>query len=660
MAGPEGLRGRRAGLRGAVTVCGLVASAVVLALCLVGRPRAGGRTELAYDGPYDTPPVTWYYPATDTNTNTLGYTWDNAQMQNTEVVYEPGMMTDHGIARTTEDTVGFLTGETTTAYPLGTGIEYQNGAETVAGLAGKRPLHPATLKFMASRDQAAANGWPAKFQSLADDNGLDDMEEALKAAKGKDSISGKEDMLTKKLDAAFAAINGGGNSMKLHHSHKSYSDLDAEMEDMRLSDDLVDAAKPARSHRGRGAGRPSRAMPTKSKKQSLAFSVDPYEVDTSAPTSAKVTVNGNTAMQMSYSSSNVEGPSVTNLAGSADTGGPKWSTGNVQLQSPALMVNQLPPPLPAPGPMMHMPMYPGQPPYSFHVNHGGYPPSVKGEIWSYSDTNGNKNGPSHWGTLSESWGVCRVGMNQSPINVELNVRRDDQLKMLRWLGPNDPYQATVISPLYKNVLTIEGLQGSMMVSGLKMELKSATIHTPSEHKLQGRRMPGEIQFLHEAAVGGEGVKLVVSVFLEIGVTTAPFLQNIMQAVGQFLGTYNVDSGGLAGSYVYPTIGQDVKPPVWYNTGQMAEDVLGAGSNYANYFTYYGSLTRPPCSEGVTWIILKTPVLISPDHHSDLLYEQGYTARPTQPLYNREVYDTATGHHGSGVNNGFQSPDIRGW
>ena len=73
------------------------------------------------------------------------------------------------------------------------------------------------------------------------------------------------------------------------------------------------------------------------------------------------------------------------------------------------------------------------------------------------------------------------------------MRRDDKLKMLRWVGPNDPYQATVISPLYKNVLTIEGLRGSMMVSGLKMELKSATIHTPSEHKLQGRRMPGEIQ-----------------------------------------------------------------------------------------------------------------------------------------------------------------------
>ena len=464
----------RSARSGVASIAAVAVSALVLAVCLVGTPAR--RDELAYDGPFDTPPVTWYYPATSNNVNTLGYTWDNAQMQNTEVVYEPGMMTDQGIAHTTEDTVGFLTGETTTAYPLGTGIEYQNGEETVAGLAGKRPLHPATLKFIKSRDEAAANGSPATFQSLADSDGVNEMDEALKAAKGKDSISGKEDMLTKKLDAAFDSINGK-SAMKLHHAHKSYSDLDAEMEDMRLSDDLVGAAgsAQARSRRGRRLGRRGQGMKAKSKKQSLAYSVDPYEVNPSAQTSAKVEVNGDTAMQMSYSSGNIAGPSVTNLADSDDTSGPKWSTGNVQLQSPALMVNQLPPPLPAPSAMMHMPMYPGQPPYSFHVNHGGYPPSVKGEIWSYSDSNGNKNGPSYWGKLRRSWGVCRVGMNQSPINVELNVRRDDKLKMLRWLGPNDPYQATVISPLYKNVLTIEGLKGSMMVSGMKMELKSGEL-----------------------------------------------------------------------------------------------------------------------------------------------------------------------------------------
>lgn len=402
----------------AVAAGGLVLSAVVLACCLVGSLRQdelfqqGGRgarqQQLAYDGMYDTPPVTWYYPAGSSNENTLGYTWNNAEMQNTAVTYEPGMMTDHGIAHTTEDTIGFATGETTTAYPFGTGIEYQNQVEMYSGLASKRPLHPATLKFIKARDQ-----------SLADITGVDDMEEALKSAKGKDIISGKEDLLTKKLDAAFDAINGDGSEkLVVKPGSKSYSDMDEEMEDMRLSDDLLDAADSTKA-KGRRGRKSARGIKIARKGQQLyggQYQVDPYQVDPNAPTSAKVEVNGDTAMQMSYASNNIAGPATVNLAKSDDTSGPHWSTqGDVQMQSPALLYNQLPPPLPAPGPMMHMPMYPGQPPYSFHVNHGGYPPSVKGEIWSYSDTNGNSNGVcarthAHTRTQTRTYicNTCRV------------------------------------------------------------------------------------------------------------------------------------------------------------------------------------------------------------------------------------------------------------
>ena len=106
---------------GALWVC-------ILLLCLVnhlhidsatgllqrrwGKGPFARQQQLAYDGPYDTPPVTWYYPATTNNENTLGYTWDKADMQNTAVTYEPGIMN-----------------------PLGSGIEYQNQEEMHPGLA---------------------------------------------------------------------------------------------------------------------------------------------------------------------------------------------------------------------------------------------------------------------------------------------------------------------------------------------------------------------------------------------------------------------------------------------------------------------------------------------------------------------------------------------
>ena len=61
------------------------------------------RDILAYDGPFHTPPVTWYHTTSSTNENTLGSTWNNAEMQNTAVAYMPGMMTDHGTATSTVD-----------------------------------------------------------------------------------------------------------------------------------------------------------------------------------------------------------------------------------------------------------------------------------------------------------------------------------------------------------------------------------------------------------------------------------------------------------------------------------------------------------------------------------------------------------------------------
>lgn len=88
-----------------------------------------------------------------------------------------------------------------------------------------------------------------------------------------------------------------------------------------------------------------------------------------------------------------------------------------------------------------------------------------------------------------------------------------------------------------------------------------------------------------------------------------------------------------------------QPAMWFSTAELSEGVLGLGSNYANYFTYSGSLSEPPCTEGVTWIMMKTPVTISADDYAVLASLQGATARPTQALNGRAVYETATGEPG---------------
>eukprot|EP00287_Rhodomonas_sp_CCMP768_P003020 CAMPEP_0196739824 /NCGR_PEP_ID=MMETSP1091-20130531/26402_1 /TAXON_ID=302021 /ORGANISM="Rhodomonas sp., Strain CCMP768" /LENGTH=134 /DNA_ID=CAMNT_0042084607 /DNA_START=12 /DNA_END=416 /DNA_ORIENTATION=+ len=112
-----------------------MAAAFLLALSATSSVLKPSRSmliqqKLAYDGPYDTPPVTWYYPANTgtyfTGENKLGYEWNDVEYQWPSVTYEPGVMTDRGIASTTADTIGYDTGPTTAAYPLGLGGDEGN------------------------------------------------------------------------------------------------------------------------------------------------------------------------------------------------------------------------------------------------------------------------------------------------------------------------------------------------------------------------------------------------------------------------------------------------------------------------------------------------------------------------------------------------------
>ncbi|EKX45421.1 hypothetical protein GUITHDRAFT_138994 [Guillardia theta CCMP2712] len=577
-------RGRQAMVAAAVAATALLVL-IALASSSLSLSRTNllgsGRMMLAYDGMYDTPPVTWYFPGSQQE-NTLGYTWNNVEYQTPTTTYTPGIVTQDGIAMTTADTIGFLTGPTSTAYPFGTNVEYQSYKSKARSMLAEQ------------RDDFG------RFEQLSD---------AALAKEFRNIRAGHKDDFTRKLDKYFDrhrqtfASTGASNKQERKSKDSNTGGLEK-----LLSPASWDAPSS-----------PSKKKNTR--KQSL-MKIDPFEYDVHSPEKAD----------------NVLGNGYVNVAPSGSSSNQFVFQNDVQYQSPAVGANTQ---------LNAYPAYP-TPAYSFHVNHGGWLPNVDGEIWAYS----GKKGPNHWGDIKGSYGVCANGQNQSPINFELNVLRDDNLKMLRWVGPTDPYEVTLISPLYKNVITVEGLQGTMVVNDEEVELKYAQIHTPSEHRLQGRQTAGEIQFYHTSK-GSSDVKVVVSAFLEVGPYTASSLQTIMDGVGGFEGTYNLDANGLAGSYVYPRYGQDVKPSIWFDTAKMAEDVLGAGSNYANYYTYYGSLTAPPCTEGVTWIVLKTPVLISPNHHADLLYEQGYTARPTQRLYDREVYDTATGR-----SLGFQSPS--GW
>lgn len=264
--------------------------------------------------------------------------------------------------------------------------------------------------------------------------------------------------------------------------------------------------------------------------------------------------------------------------------------------------------------------------------------------WSYG---GDGHGPAHWAKL-RNWGLCGSGTHQSPINLELNVKREDQLDLLRWISPVDNYVATLSPPSVSNTFRLDGLQGKLHYRGEDFELSHLLVHTPSEHRWLGRRHAAEIQFVH-TRIRSTDPALAVAAFVEPGEETPAALRPLLAAVHGYLATQvSVQQPGGAVVTLPPAMPLRGKATVQMNTAMLSTDVLGYASNYANYFSYYGSETQPPCREGVTWLVLKTPLQLRGPDLDALVQAQGATARPTQEMHGRIVEDIATGES-------FQTP-----
>lgn len=213
------------------------------------------------------------------------------------------------------------------------------------------------------------------------------------------------------------------------------------------------------------------------------------------------------------------------------------------------------------------------------------------EEWSYSFPSG----PNQWA------GTCAAGAAQSPIAIEngdiqefKNTTYDSELKDLKlsWTSTNT-------KPFYNgHTVQVPYAAGSETeFQGEVFPLAQFHFHSPSEHTLNEKFYPLEIHFVHQTK---EGKILVVGIFVEEGKFNAA-LSDVW------------DARDISGQNLLPT---DLK-----------------------YFHYKGSLTTPPCTEGVTWIVLKEPIEAS---REQLIVLQKITGgpnnRPLQPL-NRRVIGT---------------------
>ena len=216
-----------------------------------------------------------------------------------------------------------------------------------------------------------------------------------------------------------------------------------------------------------------------------------------------------------------------------------------------------------------------------------------GHAWGYGD----EHGPAEWGNVSK---VCAEGLNQSPINLTEMV--PGQLQDLAI-----SYQGKVVG-LTNNGHTLQAKvegENRLNVDGTEFELKQFHFHTPSENQIKDRSFPLEAHFVHADKAGNLAV---VSVMYEIDADN--------QQLAQLTATLP-ESGD--------TTTLDTAFPV--------ADMLPA---YDAYYRFNGSLTTPPCSEGVRWLVLENTQPLSQEQAEQLNKVMGNNNRPVQPLNARKV------------------------
>ena len=218
--------------------------------------------------------------------------------------------------------------------------------------------------------------------------------------------------------------------------------------------------------------------------------------------------------------------------------------------------------------------------------------------WGYT----GKIGPKFWGRLDRAWSMASHGKRQSPINIVSDVPARE-LPLLKF-----DYKTENLSA-FNNGHTIQHNEapGSFLVVGDKRyALEQFHVHTPSEHTIDGRHFPMEVHFVHKSS---NGEFAVVAVLVEVS-----------------------DRAGISIPY-YVGLPDEKGESVRYKGRRNPVDFLPKNRDY---YDYSGSFTTPPCTEGVRWFVLKTPVQKDArriQRFADMLKDNN---RPVQSLNGRKV------------------------
>jgi carbonic anhydrase len=235
-------------------------------------------------------------------------------------------------------------------------------------------------------------------------------------------------------------------------------------------------------------------------------------------------------------------------------------------------------------------------------SHGAaYKPQRAPAHWSYE----GEGGPQSWSKLDPAYGLCLRGQRQSPIHIESAQALS---------GPSDDLEfsyKTSQAEVVNNGHTFQvdlGAGSELVARAESYRLIQFHFHHPSEEKIDYKGFPMVVHLVHKSESGRWAV---VAIELNVGAPNP--------AIAKAWSSLPLDIGDKAG------VSQGINPA----------DLLPA-LGLRKYFQYMGSLTTPPCSEGVLWLVLKTPMTVSIEQLA--LFERFFpmNARPIQEANGRLI------------------------
>ena len=235
--------------------------------------------------------------------------------------------------------------------------------------------------------------------------------------------------------------------------------------------------------------------------------------------------------------------------------------------------------------------------------------------WSYDGSGA----PAFWDDLNpEGYSLCGAGRQQSPINLGNDnetkgsvVEKPADVIVIDWSNKTDFTGTGLVFKNLGNTVQVQGAFGDKYTTEYlneKFKLLQFHFHAPSEHHVNGDFAPLEVHFVHKT----DGGKLaVLGIMMDIA--------NNSDAKSQFMAD------------LVPLL-SDVRATnssVNMTKLDLQQALAEANGLAQGFWTYNGSLTTPPCTEGVNWVVAKDRIKISGRQFNTFRSVIKYSARPTQ-------------------------------